>query len=139
MMETTTKIQQAADALVTAGAPGAEVLAEAAKRVGDIEPCLTEECEEWEVWEVLIGVDRGLSYWLLVAALIVYNACRGSLTWLVGQLRDDEERSGYSPALKDYGWLVWPHRVVRGLLFVSLASLVWHAYHWLTLPVWLPT
>lgn len=138
MMETNAQIQEVAEALVASNKPGAEILAQAANRVGDIQPCLTANCEEWAVWEVLIGVDRGVSYWLLVVSLILYNTSRGLLTWKVGLLRDEEERSGYSPAWEDYGWLAWPHRAVRVLLFVSLGSFGWHAYYWLTLPVWLP-
>jgi len=64
-------------------------------------PCLAPECQEWRVWHVLLGLDRGWSHAHLVAlalALVVYNLARALLTWRVGVLRDAEDRSGYTPS-----------------------------------------
>lgn len=53
-------------------------------------------------WWVLIGGDKGLFFVALTLTLVVYNACRGLLTWNVSSLRDAEERSRITPSLVDY-------------------------------------
>ena len=59
--------------------------------------CLAEECMQTSIWYLILGLDRPLSYWLLGVILIAYNFLRGILTFLVAPLRDEEERTGYSP------------------------------------------
>jgi hypothetical protein len=148
-----------------------------------IQPCLRETCTQFTVGQVIIGADRGATFSILAFALIFYNICRAVLTALVGPLREDEERSGYSPPLRyrtlhetvslhflslksslgrrddsfasrwkslrakahelwsrthAYGWLIWPHRLMKVLIWVAVVSLVWHVLTWLTMPVWLP-
>lgn len=138
MMQITAHLTKAAADLEAAGNVGSHLLAQAAARLSEIQPCLTAQCRKWLVWQILLGVDRGWSYWTLAGALVLYNVSRGLLTWRVGPLREEEERSGYSPALKEYVWLIWPHRIVTVLLYVAIASFLWHAYNWLSVPVWLP-
>ncbi len=124
----------------------------------------SERWRESRVWRLVFGLDREPAYWLSAIALLLYNVLRWMLTGLVAPMRDEEERSGVSPAWKPprplrpksvrewlryardwlgswaeaYGWLVWPHRAVRSLAFVAIGSFSVHAVHWLSLPVWLP-
>lgn len=84
----------------------------------------------------LYDAQRGWLYrWtplLLTLGLILYNACRLVLTWRVGLLRDEEERSGYSPAFRDYVWLHRAHRfVLVPLVLISLGAFAWNAWYWL--------
>jgi uncharacterized protein YjbI with pentapeptide repeats len=59
--------------------------------------CLANECTQTSIWYLVLGLDRPISYWLLGTILIAYNVLRGILTFLVAPLRDEEERTGYSP------------------------------------------
>ena len=117
------------------------VLDEVANDLSNLTKCLNVACEKVRVWQVVFGFDREPTYWLLALALLLYNICRGFLTWIVGPLRDEEERCDVSPAyagIKGYGWLIWPHRVVQGLLFVAAVSFAVHAWDWMNLPVSIP-
>ena len=60
-------------------------------------PCLAASCIRRPVWEVVLGV--GESPLLLAASvcLLVYNGLRIFLTVRISPLRDEEERSGFSP------------------------------------------
>ncbi len=75
------------------------------------------------VWQVLLRWETGKSWpTILAALLIVYNIGLYSLIVHVSALRDEEERSGWTPAWRDYGYLLWFHRVVVVLFYVSCAS-----------------
>ena len=111
---------------------------------------------ESRVWKLGLGLEREWTYWLTGLALIVFNLFRALLTFVVAPMRDAEERSGWSPGLRPraensgellknpgaflevYGWLWWPHVAVRVLWWVAVGSFLFHAWHWLTLPVWIP-
>jgi hypothetical protein len=113
-----------------------------------LQPCRPPSCLETSVWEALLGVDRtrvgvvSATAWanvMVAVFLLLYNLCRAVLTWRVGPLRDEEERSGYSPAYTGqdgYGWLIWLHRAVQVLLVVAVTSFLVHMWHWLNMPVW---
>ncbi len=100
-----------------------------------------------QVWRVVIGVDRGTWFWVSAVLLLVYNALRAALTLLVAPMRDEEERSGVSPAYRVTGWSSRPReqaeREARGLARLRLrcSSLWWAAttrwtecYGWLSWP-----
>jgi len=112
-------------------------------RIAEFKPCFARECERVPIWTLLLETRRPPAYLILGLALLVYNAARGLLTWRMGPLREEEERSGYTPPYKgprlldSYGWLMWPHRIMRGLLVVALSALAWHLYDALTAVVWL--
>ncbi|MDH3671607.1 MAG: pentapeptide repeat-containing protein [Gammaproteobacteria bacterium] len=101
-------------------------------------PWLNAEFRQWRVWELLLGLDKGLWYFGLVMVLLIYNMGRGLLTYFVGSLRDEEERSGDSPAWQHYRGWYRAHQVVTLLLIFVGASFLFHAWHWLTAPVLLP-
>ena len=90
------------------------------------------------IWELVLGLDKGIGYFGLVIALLIYNIFRGFLTYRVGLLREAEERSGDSPAWKDYRRLHLIHRAASILFIVALGSFFFHAWHWMTQPVLLP-
>jgi hypothetical protein len=141
LVSATRGLDEAASQLRREGHPAAVVVGDALRRLTQIKPCLQADCRQFSVGAVLIGVDRGSRYWLLAVALLVYNLCRGILTFFAGPLRDEEERSGYSPPLKGfngYGWLWYLHCAVVVLLFLALTSFAYHLWDWLTRPVWLP-
>lgn len=85
------------------------------------------------LWHVLLKWDEG-KVWptVLAVLLILYNAGLYLLISSVSPLRDEEERSGWSPAWKDYSKLIWLHRAVTGLFYVSFVSFVVNAERLLT-------
>lgn len=88
----------------------------------------------------------GPTFWILAVVLIVYSFLRLILTLVVGPQREEEERSGYTPAFgrmwrpswSTYGWMVWPHHVVTFLMFVAIGTFVYHTWGWLMLDVFIP-
>lgn len=96
------------------------------------------ELRERRVVELLLGWDKGLPYFSLVVALLLYNMGRAWLTYSVVLLREEEDRSAHCPAWKEYQRLHAVHRVVAMLLFIAALSFVFHAWHWLAAPVLLP-
>jgi hypothetical protein len=121
-------------------------LAEIVEEAAQLQPCLRRHCDEMPVWQVLLGVDRARAdrmAWLnvvLAVSLLVYNLCRAVLTVRVAPLREEEERSGYSPAYRGwdgYRWLIGLHWVVQTLLWIALTSFLSHAWRWFTMPVWI--
>jgi uncharacterized protein YjbI with pentapeptide repeats len=103
-------------------------------------PCLSRNCKETAVWRILTALDREPQYWILVMALWLYNLSRGILTWRVSPLREEEERSGYCPRYRrkdGYGWLIPLHKTVQALIWVAVTSVLYHAWDWLSRPVWI--
>lgn len=104
----------------------------------------------YRVWQLLLGFDREATYWTTALALFIYNIGRAFLTYWVGPLRDEEERSGHSPAHRKretdrelrlwhtYGWMQWPHRAVRALFLVAVGAFIVHTWSWMNLLVLLP-
>lgn len=120
----------------------------------------SEHWRTYRVWQLLLNLDRdGVGLFLTAAALILYNLARAIVTYFMGPMRDEEERSGFTPRydrdsnkavgamlhrrismgewwdsfFEAYGWL-WPwHRLVSFLWFVAVASFLWHAIDWLVL------
>jgi uncharacterized protein YjbI with pentapeptide repeats len=108
-----------------------------------------------KAWTLLLGSEHGSLLLLTSIALLIYNLLRWILTSIVAPMRDEEAFSGTSPPFarvsdgsfggwlrswtSAYGWLIVPHRVVRGLFWVSIALLVYQAREWLGLTIWLPT
>ncbi len=126
------------------------------ENIASLSQCLSEECEKQSVLNILLGMDQNSLYWMLPVALIIYNILRGVLTYLVSPMRDEEERSGYSPAWvmkiadgknpklyhkeywQGYRVLFYAHRVVFWLGFIALTVFIINAYHWLFQPIYLP-
>jgi uncharacterized protein YjbI with pentapeptide repeats len=81
--------------------------------------------ERKPIWQVLLKWGQG-NPWpvVLAAALILYNIGLYVLITCVSSLRDEEERSGWTPAWREYGYLIWVHRVVVVLFYVSFGAFV---------------
>ena len=136
--ETVNQLCATAEDLRDEDAPSAETFTRITEELDRARSLSVERWETWSVWQLLLGVDKGASFWILAGLLILYNLCRYLLTSLVGALRDEEERSGYSPEWKRYRWLFWAHQFVAALWYVALVSFAWHGWHWLATPVLLP-
>jgi hypothetical protein len=118
--------QRAAVQLAEAGDP-------AARRVA----ARFEREEPVPVWRPLLGLHPG-HWWgpTRAGVLVAYNVCVFWLVRRVGPMRDEEVRSGYTPAWADYRRLVRLHGVCSALLYLSLVSFVWNMAELLTDPVW---
>jgi uncharacterized protein YjbI with pentapeptide repeats len=90
--------------------------------------CLAERCKEWYVWELVVARNVAGYATYVAWLLLLYNVARLFLTWKVGPLRDDEDRTYVTPARDDYGLLYGAHRVVQIVFYVSFASFLLHAY-----------
>jgi hypothetical protein len=100
-----------------------------------LRPSMHTKLREWSVWELLLGLDQGLGFFAIAAILVIYNIGRIILTYFVGGLREQEERSGDSPARAEYHRLYRVHQIVSVLILLAVGSFAIHAWHWLTLPV----
>lgn len=92
------------------------------------------------LWQVLLKIDEGhVLPPVLAVLLVLYNFGVYWLITAVGPLRDEEERSGWSPAWKDYGYLYyWWHKPVTVLFYVSFAAFVWNMVGLMRQTVWVP-
>lgn len=80
----------------------ANLLGNTIQRLKGFETCLADECTTYRIWQLLIGVNRGWQFVALALTVIIYNAIRYNLTQTVAAFREEEERSGFTPALKEY-------------------------------------
>ena len=74
----------------------------------------------------------------LAAALLLYNVARALLTYSIGPLRDEEERTGTTPAWADYRPWWRLHQGSALLLVVSAVSGLYQIATALTMPVLVP-
>jgi hypothetical protein len=128
--ETLVSLQTEYDELVNRGiiTPSVAItLGSTIERLKSDDMCLAKECRSYRIWQLLIGVNKGWQFVALTLAIILYNALRYNLTQTVVAFREEEERSGYTPALKEY---FTPNRF--GLsptrLHVILKILFWVAF-----------
>jgi hypothetical protein len=78
--------------------------------------------KERRIWQLLMATDRGLATILLTTTLLIYNFLRGLVTYYVGPLREEEERTNETPSWENY-WHLWrAHQVLRVLFWVSVFS-----------------
>lgn len=120
----------------------------------------TQRLEKRQVWQLILGTERGLLHAASAVALLVFNLGRLLMTLLVAPLRDEEERSGVSPSYHRapvggkwdlgrnraltwlrswpdaYGWMLKPHRVVATLQVVAIVTIVIELWKWLTATVY---
>jgi hypothetical protein len=96
-------------------------------------------CREWKVWELTLALHKPWYSTMAAAMLIIYNLVRLYLTWKVGPLRDDEERTFVTPARADYVGLRNAHFFFSAIFVVVLVNLALHWYDlFATASVWLP-
>lgn len=128
--------------------------------------CFAEKCEPMFAWQVILGVDKGRLDWGLAATLIFYNLMKAALTWFISPMRDEEERTGYTPSwtgrrgeylypenesynkstllhrarqhFNGYRIFYVAHQFVRIIFWIALFAFLYHGYDWLSRTVWIP-
>jgi hypothetical protein len=142
LLEAAARLEPSLILLAPASLPSAvrgRIWAVEAKALLDHLPLLRQENRERPMWHVLVGLDKGPFYFLLVLLpMLLYNVLRACFTYKVSLLRAAEERSGYSPRWSDYGWLYWLHQPMRFLLVAAAAAFCFNAWQWLTERVVVP-
>ena len=63
----------------------------------ELDECGKTDCTSYSVWRLTLGVDNEKHAWMLAVALILFNALKALMTIFVIPMREQEERSGYSP------------------------------------------
>lgn len=56
--------------------------------------------EMFRVFEVILGFEKGFYFSIIPLMLLIYNLLRGYITYRVAPMRDEEERSGFTPGWK---------------------------------------
>lgn len=137
-MEGARELLKEASTLVNSPDFKAKLWAEQAEELARLRPMSPIAFERWNAWQLILGLDKGVGYAILVSLLLAYNIRRGYLTYRVGRLRAQEERSGDSPSWSDYQLPFAVHRFLSGVLYFALISFAVNAWIWLTAPVLLP-
>lgn len=143
------------------------ILGLSSEKITSLSQCLSEECEQRSVLQLVFGVDQSpisigiisMPFWLLPAILLVYNISRGVLTALVASMRDAEERSGYSPTwlrhrfvnnrrvlpkIYQKGWwqgyqpLYYMHKIISLLGIIAIAAFLINGFRWMSQVIYLP-
>lgn len=139
VVEASKRLDEAAAQASTTNPEVSVAISHAASELGKVTATFTDDIRTYQVWQVLLGLDRGLGPCLLAIMLLLYNAGRGWLTYTVGAMREEEERSGYAPYWKDYRLAWYIHfYAMRYLILLAGLSFAYHAYFWLTAKVVLP-
>ncbi len=95
--------------------------------------------DEWQVWQLLLGLDKGVWAAAIAILLIVYNICRGVITLRVADLREAELHAQLAPRWREYKQLFYAHQYgMRFLVLIALGSFVYHVAPWLFVGVHLP-
>lgn len=95
-------------------------------------------CSETKVGVLLVAYHDGLRSFATATLLIVYNIMRAYLTFKVAPLRENEERSHYTPSFEEYGPLIKYHWFVTVVAFFAVGSFLVHLVGWLITPVSVP-
>jgi hypothetical protein len=132
----------------------------------DVPLCLAAACRDVPVWWLLLGMERGPTYAVALIMLLIYNSLRLILTLWLAPLREEEERSGYSPrrwplhgkpygpfdplpkagrisalvsrVRQSYGFLIPLHWAMRVLFVVALSLFLYRLWTALTASVSIP-
>lgn len=104
-----------------------------------VSPCLAARCVHMPVWAVILGVGQAPLLLAASVCLIVYNVLRIFLTLKISPLRDEEERSGFSPRYwpthpAPYGHVDPIPNGSRSIRFAVFAARFSQSYRWM---IWL--
>lgn len=118
----------------------------------------TVEWSSYEIWQLLLGVDKGGLFWIIPVMLILYNILRASLTIFVAKLSDAQDRSGECPAYnrdtyinniyeidfwkgvsKNYGWMTYADKVIQSLFWIAILSALFNIFLILNNEVFIPS
>ncbi|NKB55110.1 MAG: hypothetical protein GKS00_02135 [Alphaproteobacteria bacterium] len=100
-----------------------------------------ELCEEWQLWEIIIGIKEGQLATIFVIFSIFYNVVRFFLTARVEKLSNAEDRIKTTPPISGSGGYLILHKVsnfVRIGKYIMLALFVINMYSMLIKIVLLP-
>ena len=136
------------EALLWLGVNRAQLAAATMAETIDVSLCFAAACQDVSVWWLLLGLGDGPLYAGAISLLLVYNALRLLLTIYLMPLREEEERSGFSPRkwpvhgdpygsvdplpnegsqkiylarlMQSYGWMIPLHKIMRMLFLIAL-------------------
>lgn len=90
----------------------------------------------------LFQADQGKRYMLLAGLMFAYNVVRGFLTYFVAPLRDEEERTGYTPGDWScwvmYGFHYWFLNWFKYVSYLTSLFTVWKLWPLLNQHLWVP-
>jgi len=107
--------------------------------------CMHTTCDSYTVLQLMLGIDKEPIYWLIPFTLVIYYILRGLLTYRVSALKDEEQRSGYTPTWsgrrfwQGYRALYKMHQLVNIIFYLAVVVFVFNSYHWLSQTVWIPS
>ena len=97
--------------------------------------CLRYECETVRISDVLLGFRDGAAFFVISG--FIYNLLRSLLTFSVSALREQEERSGRSPAYDPPTVLDGGRRLVDWIRsFRQYYRWMYGIHRWLMFPLW---
>lgn len=100
--------------------------------------CGQPKCREVSIVALLTESHKGGLAAASAILLLLYNTCRLALTFLVSSLRDEEESTGWTPKLQQYGELARIHRFVYlPIMFFAISSMLAHGWAVLRETVWI--
>lgn len=98
--------------------------------------CLRHECEDVRISDVLLGFRDGAAFFVISG--LIYNLFRFVLTFGVSGLREQEERSGRSPAYDPPAMLYGSRRLIDWLRrFREYYRWMYVVHRWLMFPLWI--
>ena len=106
--------------------------------------CMYSTCGDYTVLELMLGLDKEPIYWLMPSILVIYNIIRGILTYFVSAMRDEEQRSGFTPAWSRFSFqqgykvLYKMHQIVSTIFYLAVVVFIFNSYYWLSQTVWIP-
>jgi hypothetical protein len=134
-------IPLAAEALLWLGVNKTQTAVASIAANTSVPECLAAQCRDVEVWWLLLDLERGITYAAALSVLLVYNALRLIMTLWLAPLRDEEDRSGFSPRrwpvhAKPYGPVDPLPEEAR---WSALVSRIRESYGWLVPVHWIMT
>ncbi|PWQ93431.1 pentapeptide repeat-containing protein [Leucothrix arctica] len=98
-------------------------------------------CESYQCYsiiELLLGFDKEWFHQIIIFVLLFYNTFRGFLTYIISLMREEEERSGYSPQWSGtYFWqgykpLYHAHKILNIVKIIAISVFLYNLYYWAT-------
>jgi hypothetical protein len=106
---------------------------------------------EFTVIQLVFAIDKGFPYFLIPITLVIYNLVRLLLTYVLAPLREEENRTFYTPVWKEkkhlilntyytsgYHLLYKLHLITSWLWVFSIIAFIYNISYWILMPVWMP-
>jgi uncharacterized protein YjbI with pentapeptide repeats len=95
------------------------------------------------VWEIILGIGGDdILLVILLFTLILFNLSKIICTFFISSMRDEEDRTGYTPncygegVRGHYQWLYYVHLVNRSLFYLIVINAIISIYNFLNLQVY---